>query len=311
MSDPLDPNDALPPLDTEAVDPPPPAWKSSAKPPFKPSPLPGILTGLALGGLLVGAGIILAQTLPKPEPAPAASTVTPAPADAKPEATAAAAPAPDPVATLTGRVDELSKKVDSLPKPEPAPDLKPIEAKFDALSKRLDAAAVPDTKAVEEKAAQAAATASAAQAKLDALAKAVESEKADLAALKDQVKSLAEAKPTPVPAETAAAAPAPAANAAADADYAKAVDLFKKNQFAPARDAFAKLQQATPNDPRVWYYGALSNGYATNVWNGETERMVLKGRELEKAGGDALKINTAFADLPAQTKSWLDAYRNR
>ncbi|HEY2155664.1 MAG TPA: hypothetical protein VGH33_08540 [Isosphaeraceae bacterium] len=304
MSDPQDPNDALPPPDTGASDPPPPAWKSSSKPPYKPSPFPGILTGLALGAVLVGAGVMLAQTLPKKEEAPPPPPSTASTPEGKPaEAPAAAA---DPVATLSARVDELAKKIDTLPKPEPAPDLKPIEAKIDALAKRLDSAAVPDTKTVEEKAAQAAAAATAAQEKLDALAKSVEAEKAELAALKDQVKSLAEARPVPVP-----AAATPASNAATDAEFAHAVDLFKKNQFAPARDAFAKLQQSMPNDPRVWYYGALSNGYATNVWNGDTERMVLKGRELEKAGGDAAKINAAFADLPAATKSWLDAYRNR
>ncbi len=304
MSEPLEPEDALPPIDPGPA-PPPPTWKHDTKPPFKPSPLPGILTGLALGAVLVGAGIILAQTLPKPEPAPAPSAAAPAPADVKTEAAA------DPVAALATRVDELSKKVDSLPKPEPAPDLKPIEAKLDALAKKVDSAAPPDTKAAEEKAAQAAAAASAAQAKLDALMKAVDSQKADLAAVKDQLKSLAEARPTPVPAETRPASAAPIENPGVNAEFAKAVDLFKKNQFAAARDAFAKLQESTPNDPRVWYYGALSNGYATNVWNGDTERMVLKGRELEKAGGDAGKINAAFADLPAATKGWLDAYRNR
>lgn len=67
MSDHPDPNDALPPINAEAA-PPPPAWKHDTRPPFKPSPFPGILTGLVLGGVLVGVGIMLAQTLPKPEP---------------------------------------------------------------------------------------------------------------------------------------------------------------------------------------------------------------------------------------------------
>ncbi len=292
MSEPLEPNDA-PPLEAGAAGPRPPSWKSETKPPFRPSPLPGILTGLTLGGVLVGAGILLAQTLHKNEGAPA----TPAPASPAP------APAPDPIAALTARVDDLSKQLASLPRPEPAPDLKPIEAKVDALSRRLDAA-VPETRAVAEKAA------SAAREKADALARAVDVQKGEIAALIVQVKSLTEAKPIPVPAETAA--PAPAANAAADAEFAKAVELFKKNQFAPARDAFVKLQESMPKDARVWYYSALSNGYATNVWNGDTGRMAMKGNELEKAGSpDAARINAAFADLPPAARDWLDAYRKR
>jgi TolA-binding protein len=245
---------------------------------------------------------MLAQTLPKKEEAP-----PPPPSTAStPETKPAEAPAPDPVAALTTRVDDLSKQVASLPRAEP--DLKPIEAKIDALAKRLDSTAIPDTKAAEEKAAQAGATAAAVQAKIDALTKSVDAEKAELAAVKDQLKSLSESRPTPVPAATAA----PASNAAADAEFAKAVELFKKNQFAPARDAFAKLQESMPNDARVWYYGALSTGFATSDWNGEPVKLVTKGKELEKAGKPAAaEINAAFADLPAATKAWLDAYRNR
>ena len=101
-------------------------------------------------------------------------------------------------------------------------------------------------------------------------------------------------------------------NAAADADYAKAVDLFKRGQYGPARDAFGKLQQATPNDARVWYYGAVINGVLTSNWEGETAQLVARGVEQEKAGRpDATKINAAFADLNPGIKGWLDAYRAR
>jgi TolA-binding protein len=293
MTDPLEPNEPGEPA------PPQPVWKPTPpKGPYRPSPLPGILAGLALGAVLVGAGLLLAQMLPKPEPAAPA----PAPAPAS-----AAEVKSDPVAALTTQVDGLGKRLDdlqkqlaALPKPEPAPDLKPIEAKVDALAKQV--ASAGDTKGIDDKVAQASAAVAAAQTKLDALARASAARDGDVAALKDRVKLLAEARP---------AATAPAANANAEADYARAVDLFRKNQFAPARDAFARLQESMPNDARVWYYSALSNGYATNVWNGETERLVNKGREVEKAGGDPSKINAAFADLPAQTKNWLDAFRSR
>jgi TolA-binding protein len=300
----------LPPL------PPKPSPRTSGGP-YKPSPLPAILTGVCLGAVLVGVGIGLSTLVPKKEeaPAPPSTAATPG-AEAKPgtpEPAPAASAKPDALAAdvegLGKRLDALQKQVADLPKPEPA-DLKPIEAKVDALAKRLDSAAAPDAKGLEDKLAQANAALADSQAKVDALTKAVDSQKGELSLLKDQVKALGEAKPAGV---AAGGGGTGVANANAEADFARAVDLYKKNQFGPAREAFVKLQEVTPNDARVWYYAALSNGYATGAWNdGETVRLVTKGIELEKSGNpDAAKINAAFADLPGGTKSWLDAYRAR
>ena len=338
MSEPSEPHDPFPdfesaesaepvePMPTPAAPPKPTYVPKPTVGPYKPSPLPGIITAMGLGALLAGGGILLGQSLPKPEPA--APAPAPAPA-ASTSPTPASEPTPeskpgDVAPALAGRVDglgaevkELAKRIDdvqkglaSLPKPEPAPapDLKPIEAKIDALSKRLDAASPPDLKGLEDKVAKVDPLA----AQAAALEKTIDAQKAEIAALQDKVKSLSEAKPA---AYGASAPPAAANNAApaAEADYNKAVDLFKKNQFAQARDAFTKLGESAPNDARVWYYAAVANGYATNAWTGETERLVTKGVEAEKAGTpDLAKINSAFADLaPPSVKGWLDAYRAR
>ena len=108
-----------------------------------------------------------------------------------------------------------------------------------------------------------------------------------------------------------AVTPIPAANT--DVEFDKAVDAFKKSQFGPAKDLFTKLTEGNPTDARVWYYAALSNGFATNAWTGgDTEKFVQKAITLEKAGTpDASKIDATFAELPADTKAWLDYYRKQ
>lgn len=353
MSEPSEPHDPFPDFESaepaEPVEPMPmpkpmpaapykPTYAAKPTGPYKPSPLPGIVTAMLLGAVLAGAGILLGQTLPKPEPAPPAPTPAPAASTSPaPEAKPSGEPAPALAAQVDGlgaevkelvkRLDEVQKGLAAQPKPEAAaPDLKPIDAKLDALAKRVDAASPPDLKGLEDQVAKATAAQADASTKLGALATAVEglekalaAQKTELAAVQEKLKASPEAKPsTDAPAAGGAGAGAGAgagtvSGAAAEADYARAVDLFKKNQFAQARDAFTKLGETSPNDARIWYYAALANGYATNVWNGETERLVNKGVETEKAGTPELaKINATFADLaPPSVKAWLDAYRSR
>ena len=87
----------------------------------------------------------------------------------------------------------------------------------------------------------------------------------------------------------------------------QAVDLFKQGKYAEAKDAFARLQAAYPDDARVWYFSALANGLATRDWKGESERLVKVGVAKEKAGSpDKAKIDAAFAGLTADNgKDWL------
>ena len=90
-----------------------------------------------------------------------------------------------------------------------------------------------------------------------------------------------------------------------------AVKLFKANKFKEAEDQFLKMTEANPNDARVWYFAALSNGLATGKWDGKTAELVQKGIEREKAGSPKpAEIDTAFRDLTTATgKDWLAGYR--
>lgn len=93
----------------------------------------------------------------------------------------------------------------------------------------------------------------------------------------------------------------------------RAVSLFKKGKFKDALAAFDKLELARPDDARVWYYAALSRGFATNEWTDDTEKLVEKGVDREQAGTPApAEIDRAFRDLTIATgKEWLASYRAR
>jgi len=341
---------SLPPVAPAAAIPPRSAGVATLAPakatpagPYRPSPFRGILTALLAGGGLIGIGVGVGSTLPKPAPAetPPASTASPAgtttgtsPAakDAKPEPADSAGFASQfervgaEVAGLARRLDDLQKSVAAMPKPEPAPavDLKPIEEKIADLAKRVDAAGAPDLKGIEEKVQKATAEKADLAARLDAIVaqnsgfeKTLAAVNTEVATLRTKVQEPSESKPKPDPAPATGAASdgsnAGSASPEAEAEFARAVDLYKKNQFAQAKEAFAKLQGTSARDARVWYYSALTNGFTTNQWLGETERLVTRGIELEKSGSpDAAKINAAFADLgPPAAKTWLDAYRAR
>ncbi len=114
-----------------------------------------------------------------------------------------------------------------------------------------------------------------------------------------------------VPANTAGSNTTdPRANGTA---LAIAIDLYKNKQWNEAKDAFDKLQLAAPNDATVWYLSALVNGFSTNQWQGETERLVNVGLEKEKTGqttSTAVDRQTDFLTGPTG-KDWLAAYRKR
>jgi len=93
----------------------------------------------------------------------------------------------------------------------------------------------------------------------------------------------------------------------------QAISLYKAKKYPEARGAFMKLQETAPNDARVWYFSALSNGFASNEWRGDTERMVNTGLDNEKAGQpQSAVIDSAVASLTTATgKDWLAGYRKR
>src|SRR5579871_1083137 len=80
MTDPMEPNEPNEPFEPIPPAPPRPA-PVAKKGPYRPSPLPGILTGLGLGAVFVGTGFVLAQMVPKKEEAPPpAASAAPTPA---------------------------------------------------------------------------------------------------------------------------------------------------------------------------------------------------------------------------------------
>ena len=120
----------------------------------------------------------------------------------------------------------------------------------------------------------------------------------------------AESEPTPT--ATPVVTPVALAEPAKPSEFDSAAGLFQSGKYKDAQAIFAKLAAENPTDARVFYYAALANGSANNVWNGETETLVNKGIELEKAGTPKVaEIDAAFADLLPQLKTWLGAYRKR
>jgi hypothetical protein len=90
-------------------------------------------------------------------------------------------------------------------------------------------------------------------------------------------------------------------------------ELFRQKKYDQASEAFDSLTRSKPDDARVWYFAALSRGFATRDWKGQTEKLVNEGVEREKAGTpEKSQIDSAFADLTAETgKDWLAFYRRR
>ena len=280
--------------------PPSPKPTSTLAPPGK-SHFPGVL--LALFVVVIGASVYAERT---GMPAPAAPP--PPVADAgKPADTATPAPAPTPAAAtaedvkgLKGEIAALAEKLAAMPKPEPAPDLKPIHDKIDGLAKSVESAADAPKKISAEvagKLAEAGKADAALKAEIDAL-------KAEVAGLKDAMKA---AKPIAAAPADEPAKPAPGVDAAA---MTAAVDLFKGGKYADALAAFKKLPA---DDARVLYFTALASGFTSNNWKGDAEAAVLKGIEREKAGSPAkADIDAALGTLTkTQGKEWLDAYRAR
>jgi hypothetical protein len=199
------------------------------------------------------------------------------------------------VAKLEGQVKDLARTVEERPNPSSfAPQIKGLEDRADDLGKSLGS--VSDRLDVLGK-------------KVDALGRgdslesspkfeAIEKRIAEVAGTLDSLKAQVATMTNPV--------------ALAADEMGQATSLFKQGKWSESKALFAKLQAATPDDARVWYFSALANGLASRDWKGESERLVAAGMAREKAGKpDKAKIDAAFADLTIATgKDWLAYYRN-
>jgi TolA-binding protein len=297
--------ESIEPVDPARIPEPEPAPRPTLEsrpartPPPPDRPLfPWIVSGIGILTLLGAIFLTRGGQGPASEPAPAAA---PTPAEETPAPAPATATRDDLdslKAELQTRIDALAKSVDELPKPEPAPDLKPIEEKVAALAPLTEMAPTLNAKLLEVQ---------------DELA----AVKADLKAVADRVETMketaapaaAESTTTPMPAPSEPEAEKP--RLAGD-EIQAVLAQFKQNQFQPANDELAKLRDQYPSDARVWYLSALANGFATGTWTGETTQLVTKAVELEKAGTPGREaIDAALTGLNPSATQWVNFYRQQ
>ncbi len=301
----------------------PPAQQEPKHPAFP------IVLGVSLAGVIAASCFLNPQpsvvsgsstpvaVTPAPAPTPAASTPAPAPvtllAAAEPAAEPKAKETVDPAETdagesTTGLATEIKgfqAKLDTL-----AASLKKLEGRVGA-SPKPDAASLEARIAELSKASAIAAElpkqAASLNERLSKVEKTVGTFQAELAAIKEQLKRVGTGMNIP---------PLPATGLPVDPNsieqaISQGADVFKAGNFIEASNLFLRLTETYPEDARVWYYAALSNGFATNQWQAEPLRMVTRGVEREKAGTpEASKINALVESLNIPSaKTWLDYYR--
>jgi hypothetical protein len=253
---------------------------------------------------------------PQSEPATADTSAASAPA-----AAAVSAPSEEVKNVSEGldsvrdRVKQLEDQISTLPKTQPTAEISDLRSQIGELRKSSQTVDADDKK-VEALAVR-----------LHAAEKAVTKSQEEL----DHVRTEVDAMRTRIDeARTnAASALVPRAEGTATRDTAhlltgfdpdldggfltKAGKLMQEHKYADALKVLEELQKTHQDDARVWYFSALARGFSTNDWRGETERLVEKGVERERAGTPSnSKIDSSFSMLKKETgKDWLDAYRAR
>jgi hypothetical protein len=223
------------------------------------------------------------------------------------------------VAALARRLAQFQGRVDARPEPEPAhgPDLGPLQARVDELVKvsgRLSST-TDELRMLEGRVAGFDRRMGALDERGRTLGERVVTLDEELGSLRREVASIDERSKR---ADTTTGASGAAGPAAGDAEaamraVARGAALFEERQYAAARDVFLEQIKATPDDARLWYYAALATGSATRDWKGETERLVKKGMERERAGTPGrAEIDALLDEIPgAQAVQWLRAWRQR
>jgi len=220
------------------------------------------------------------------------------------------------VEDLSRGLDQLKSRVESLPKAGPTADMEPLKAKVaavDDLSKRIQG--------VEEK--------------LIDLPKRIEQEGNQITTLTARLEEVTNRMEGPgkgTGKEAGAENPnqggtreamkpvtdtinqlAKSAEDTANSSFGAGAELFKQKKYKEAKDFFDTLDKVDQEDARIWYYAALSRGFATGDWKGETEKLANRGVEREKAGTPPkAEIDSTFSDLTREAgKDWLDFFRRR
>ena len=219
----------------------------------------------------------------------------------------ASAPANPDVKEVESQVDDLAKRVDQINERlnsihNPSPELAAIQARIYELATKADDEADSTSKGVKQLDDRVAG--------LDKSLKALRNEVLMLQTTSNNRASHASS----LGSETvwrSSTRPRPEDVNIEDGAFRQAVALCKQGKYRDALELFRRLEQTNPHDARVWYFAALSNGFATGKWDGKTAELVQKGIEREKAGSPgSAEIDAAFRDLtPATGKDWLAAYR--
>jgi tetratricopeptide (TPR) repeat protein len=232
---------------------------------------------------------------------------------------------------LSEQYKQLQSRLESIPRPAPAPDLAPLEQKVsqvdrlsqqvEAIGKKLDPLPQQLTQSerrlteLESRLDEPRRSASVARARTPAAPDRDDSVgRTDRPSPSPADSSNEADRPSPSPGERAGSAPASSEKrGSADLSLEAGESRFREGRYQEAYDVFRRLLQAQPNDARVWYYGALSYGLATQDWGRATETMIQEGVNREKAGQPPKpEIDAAFAGLTKETgKDWLDYYRRR
>ena len=213
------------------------------------------------------------------------------------------------IAQLAEKTESLNTRLDQVEvrKPEPPAELAELRAELGRLSATAgDLAVVPgEVRQVDDRVKN-----------LSATLKNVHDE---LAALRARTEKLAASAAAPVVHDSDRAVTLAAAEEASSTPHDLATELqggmklLRRNRFKEALGVFNRLELTNPDDARVWYYAALSLGFATNQWTGGTLQLVEKGIERERAGTPSVNtIDAAFSDLPPTLgRDWLAEYRRR
>jgi hypothetical protein len=183
---------------------------------------------------------------------------------------------------LGGQLKDLQARVESLPKPEPAPDIAQLKAKVDDLTKATESIATLSQKVGDL------------DKRFGEVDKVFQTIQDGFALLRGEVEKVAKLV------SESATQPKPERVPAAGPTLAQGIELFKAGRYGEAREVFRTLQAMNPEDARVWYYAALANGQMTKNWRGETEELVKKGVEREKAGTP----ETASLDAAFSNRGW-------
>jgi hypothetical protein len=212
------------------------------------------------------------------------------------------------LAGLSDRVDAVTHRLDTLPKPAPPPDLSDLQVRVADLKEATEEIA-PLREAIKR-----------VDGRLDEIGQMVHSLGDELHAASSRVGTSRTTSAgngngigRTTTTEDIIPAPAPEKPVKEEA-LERGAELFRQHKYQEALDFFSKLEQNHPDDARVWYYAALAHGFAKNQWTDDgTGRLVEKGIERERAGTPPSPvIDQTFKDLTSDTgKDWLAAYRKR